>query len=296
MTPVNKPKCSQGRAGTRVADCFTELGIPDGFVNVSSNWTFDPKTETFDEAYILANILNGNFTPFIDSEDFTPNNEANVFVTRNTGRKKLVRRGLIEQTFVYSNGRIWHGHAASNDHSGSKRLIFVYKTGEIVTAEDGSGNLRGFRLSHQTTEPFKDNDGTNPGETMIMVQLTDTDVFNTEAAILREDELGIELASVFAGSLESYIESVAVPAVGGTDFVVKVAPDANRCAYIAGINDFQVSGQTVATVVFDPNNSEYTISTDPATAGNKTITIGAVGNVAAQVGTLLYSGSTIVSV
>lgn len=297
MIPVFNPKCNLTQRGTGISDCYTELGIPDGFINSDIDWSIALASGTLDAAYILGEIKKGNFVPFNNALEFSPNNEEDVYKTYNTGQKKRVRKGLIEQSFTYSNGRAWHAAAASNDHNGTKSAILIWKSGHIGFDSTPDGKeIKGLRVSHQTTAPFSDNDGQNPGETMIMMQLVDTNAYNQNLLIVSEEDLGVDFSEVFAGALDSFIEVQGTPAASDTTIQVKVSPFANRNAFIAGITDFQVSGQTVSGATYDAATKTYTITVDSLTAGDKTISLGVSGDVAAEVSGKLYSGNTSISV
>jgi len=297
MILINNAQCGLNRRGTCVSDCFTELGIPDGFIAVDTDWTADTATTTIDAAYILNEIKVGNFVPFTNAVDFTPNIEEDVFKTYNTGQKKLARKGLVEMTFTYSNGREWHAAAASNDHSGSKSLILIWKSGHIgLQSNDDGLTVQGLRVSHQTTAPYSDANGTDPGETRITVQLVDTDAYNQNVVIVDEDDSNTNYSVAFCGALDTYVEVQGTPAVGDTTIVVKLSPYATRSSLVAGVVDFTVSDQVVSGAVYDPLTGFSTITVDPLTAGVKTIQLGTATEVAAEVSGKLYSGGTTITV
>ncbi len=296
MIPIFNANCGLKNRGTKVSECYTKLGRPDGFINVDSTWSL-PASGDLTQEVILAEIKKGNFVPFNKAREFATANEDDVYKTYAGGDKLLVRKGLIEMDFTYSNGRAWHGAAAANDHSGTKSCILVFKSGHLLFDSNADGTeLKGLRMSHQTTAPFKDNDGQNPGETMIKIQLTDTQAYNQNVVVVSEEDLGLDFSDAFAGALDSYIEVVGNPAASETSIVVTVSPFANRSSKIAGIEEFKVSGQAVSAVVYDAATSQYTLTVDALTAGTKTISLGAEGEFAAEVTERLYSGSRTITV
>lgn len=298
MILINNANCGLSRKGTGISNCITVLGAPDGFINVDNDFTAAASAVSITQDYINTEIKNGNFVPFNNVFNFTPNIEENVYETSPlTGQKKLVRRGLVEMSFEYTNGREWHGAASTNDHSGSKAAILVWNSGHLGFQTDDNGEtLRGFRLSHQTTSPYTENDGSNTGKTMIAIQLTDTEAYNQNLVLVSEDDTDVTFNNAFNGAIDTFIEVQGTPTVGDTSIEVKLFANTSRGSAIAAVTDFTVSGQTISTAVFDPATRIVTINTDALTAGVKTIQIGSATEVAAEATGKLYSGSTTVTV
>lgn len=297
MILINNAQCGLALRGTAVPECFSKIGYPDGFIACDTDWVADATAVTIDKSYITEQTKLGNFVPFIGALDFAPNIEDDVFKTYGTGLKQLSRKGLVEMTFTYSNGREWHGAAASNDHSGSKAMILIWKSGHIgLQSDDNGATVRGLRVSHQTTSPYKDANGTDPGETMIAIQLVDTKAYNQDVVIVDENDSNVTFSTAFAGALDTYIEVQGTPSVADTTIVVRLSPFASRSSLVAGVTNFTVSGQVVSGAAYDAATGFATITMDALTAGTKTIQLGSATEVAAEVSGKLYSGGVTITV
>lgn len=297
MILINNAQCGLNQRGVGIAECYTKLGIPDGFIAVDTDWVAVASAVTIDKDYILEQIKLGNFVPFNRAVDVTANIEEDVFKTYQTGQKKLSRKGLAEFVFTYTNGREWHAAASSNDHSGSKAAILIWKSGHIgLQSNDDGKTLRGLSVSHQTTSTWKDANGTDPGETMISIQFTDTQAYNENVMIVDESDSNTNYRVAFSGALDTYVEVVGTPGVGDTTINVKLSPYASRSSRVAGVTDFTVSDQAVASATYDAATGISTITLDALTAGSKTIQLGTETEVAAEVTGKLYSGGTVIVV
>ena len=63
--------CTQTRKGTNIPNCVVPDGVPEGFHLVPKGWILDPATDTFDTAFIKAQIKLKKMFPFLDAINYT---------------------------------------------------------------------------------------------------------------------------------------------------------------------------------------------------------------------------------
>ncbi|WP_438423135.1 hypothetical protein [Aquimarina macrocephali] len=262
-TEVNYIDCEAGaRKGTGVLSCKIPTEIPDGFIAVSPSWEFDPATEDFNAAYIVQKIQEGVFHPFLKAVDFNEQNEDTTFKTYNTGIKIPTRRGLPELEFTYSNEYSWHAAAYSFNGYGNYNFILGWKNGVIGVATKADGKLTGLSGGYLNVKTFKNNNGSDPSETMIGFQLTSDAQYNSKMALLKDSVNGFSIDEV-RGVIDAKI-TVTLPAVGATTTVVKVVAEYNPAVEIKGLafGDFKITGKTVTASTFNSATGEYTLTHD----------------------------------
>ena len=93
-TLVNFFDCNSARLGTGTPSCDIPTGVPTGFFLVPKTWRLDTTTETFDSAYITAQIKAGTMIPFLGAINFTDNSEESVIYTTQLGVKLLASLSL----------------------------------------------------------------------------------------------------------------------------------------------------------------------------------------------------------
>lgn len=275
MINGNSVDCSASQKGTGLVECIQELGKPNGFIDISSSWTADRITDTIDLAYINNQVLLGNYTPFPDSVDFVDNTEDDVFQTFTSGQKRIVRDGLPEFDFVYTNGYQWHAAAYSHNTNQNGAIALIWENGVIGFAMRSGNTIGGLKRGYMKTKPFQNNDGSNVSQTMVSFQLLSALEYNTKMYLLNEDTLGFSLGEI-KGAVDVTFEINTPIAVGATAFSAKVHATANRNIAVLGLlpANVQLTGQTIGGAVYNAATQEYDFTIDAATAGTKTLSLG----------------------
>ena len=290
----NTLDCDSSKKGTGLSDCIQELGKPIGFIDLSTSWSANTTTDTFNQAYFTNLLLEGTFIPFGDSVDFADNTEDDVFQTFTSGDKRLVRDGKPEFDFIYTKGYHWHAAAYSHNSNQNGAVAFVWDNGVIGFAITGQGTIAGLKRGYLKTKTFQNNDGSNVSLSKFSFQLRDAKEYNTSMYLINEDNLGASLDDVMKGAIDTRLAVTAAVATGATTFSVNVTAAGNQGLPILGLlpANFQVSGQIVAGAVYNATTKEYDITIDAATAGSKVISLGNGSNeIAVDLSGTIYSGS-----
>lgn len=293
MILINSLDCGVSKKGTGLIDCFQELGKPSGFLDVGADFELDVQSGALDLSTINDLIKAGSLTPFTNAVDFADNSEDSVIETFSAGTKVKVRSGLPEFEFTYVNGYNWHKSAYSHNGFGGA-IILVWENGVLGfdTSADGT-KIKGLRRGLLDVKTFSNNDGSATSKTMITLQLLNADAYNSSMALLNEASMGFGVDEI-KGAVDTSITIVGTPAVTDTEIVVSVSPSANSSIGIGGavVGDFTVTGQTVSGVAYDATTKQYTLTVDSLTAGEKTVSLGTSGDVAVEIASVLYSGSS----
>lgn len=267
---VDSKNCEAGAIkGTAVLDCQIPLDIEDGFIAAPTSWEFDPSTETFDIAYINQKIKEGVFIPLLGARDFADNSEETQFKTYNTGDKIPVRDGKPEKQFTYSNGYAWHKAVYSLKGLTGYGTIAAYKNNVLGFGKKSDGKLKALNANYFDVPNFKSPNGSDPGETMVMFQLSNNAEYNNMALID-----GVENGFTVNEILGYYDLAISIPTVpldGTSAFSAKVTLEYNPAINIKGltVDDFKLTGRTIDTATFNENTGlwDFTVGT-PFSSGD----------------------------
>lgn len=269
-TEVNFIDCAAGaRKGTGVLTCKVPTGIPDGFIAVSPSWEFDPATEDFDQAYITQKIKEGVFHPLLKAVDFSEENEGTTFKTYNTGIKIPTRRGLPELKFTYSNEYSWHAAVSSFNGFGNYNFVLGWKNGVLGVSRNADGTLTGLTGGYLDIETFKNNNGTDPSETMIGFQLVNELEYNQGMGLLKDSVNGFNITQV-NGIIDAALTVPTLPITGATTTSVKVVAEYNPGVNIKGLadTDFKITGKTITAATYNTTTDLWDLTHDAYSSGD----------------------------
>ena len=303
-TLVNFFDCNSARLGTGTPSCDIPTGVPTGFFLVPKTWRLDTTTETFDSAYITAQIKAGTMIPFLGAINFTDNSEESVIYTTQLGVKLLARDGKPEFTFDFSKGYCFHSAAFSYNSFGSYDVILTYDNGVVFMAKATATSLKGHTAGLVNTGNFVHRDGAESEKSLVMIQLTNPNEYNSQGALLDPVSNGFDIEAV------NGIIDVAVGFTGsGTDYVATITAACNSAIDISAIDAADLrwtglvagdSAVTVQTVVYDSVARTFAVTASAtlvasvATLGLQLISAGPplepVAEIPASSG-ILYKGS-----
>lgn len=255
----NYKDCDLQELGTGFRDCEVTPGVLDGFFLVSKSWSHDPTTETFNDAYITAQIKAGNITPFFDAIGFQNNFTERGIFTSQTGRNVKTSNGLPGWIMDFSNGPYFHKAAYYRNSYNKYNLVLRYDNGVLGMAQTGDGNYKGFSLGLFDVDNWMGADGSDPNKTPIMLALTNADQYNKDIVYLDPT------ANSFDLDTHSGVYDVTITHVSNAtaDVVVDIFATANGAIPIQGleVGDFRAIGTAIAiSSVADDSAGRYTIT------------------------------------
>lgn len=294
-TFVNYLNCTTSAGkGTGSVACELSTGIPDGFILVPKTWSIDPAVVDFDAAYIKTKIQEREFHPFLDAVDFAENSEETVFKTYNTGISAPVRKGLPQLDFIYNNGYCFHTAATSFDSFDKYNIILTWKNEVLGAAYKADGvTLTGLDCGYVDTATYKNNNGTDPAETMIKIQLKNSTQYNGRMALLSAAENNIDFLDI-NGIVECKM-LVDLPLDTATTVSVSVKAECNSSINVLGLTDtnFIVTGKTVSAAVYNATTEKYDLTTTAFASGDVftiSLTDGVYSNV--EIASVIYTGES----
>lgn len=298
MTNVDYLECTNGaQGGTGVLGCEPPTGVPTGVITTPKNWVFDPATETFDNAYIKAQIKAGVFTPFLNAVGYENQDEAAEIFTTNTKVKIKSIDGKPGFALDFKKNYHFHTAAYNRNSFNAVDVLLVYDNGSIFAAHDGTGKIKAHTVGIFDTMNFKHADGSAVQKTTIMFQLTEPKEYNTMGAILNPSANNFNL-KLIRGVVDAVITKISNATVTG---VVKVMAKANGAIPIKGltVDNFQATGTTVTidTAVFNAATNEYTLTfSADVSAQWATLRINlfdtADSTTVVEIASMLYQGAT----
>ena len=259
MIRPNYLDCNQRRKGTGKINCEVPDGVPNGFYLVPKSWRLDPSSDTFNTAFLKAQVKAKQMVPFLDAINYTQNNEEDVIFTTQTGVQLLSRNGKPFFSFDFDNGYQWHKAAYGYKSYGSYDVVPVYDNGVVFLAETNDGKLKGHTAGLINPQTFKNKDGQNPSMTTFGMQLTNPEEYNTSGVLLDPVSESFDVDAV-PGIVDVNIEKVSNDTA---DVVVNVTMENNPAIPTLGLStgDFRALNTEIAILdVTDNGSGNYTIT------------------------------------
>lgn len=269
MIQPNFKNCIEGTRGTGLPECLATLGYPMGFIRTNKNWNIEIETGMIDKDFIVDQIQAGNFVPFLGAKVVTQNTPETTFKEYDNGEKIAIRNGKPEFSFEYS--KTVHFNKIAYSHNGYKngKVILTFSNGAIFLPESSDGlSLQGFDLAMQNTGTFKFKEGSEPGKTIITIQLGAEDQFNAKGVILSKEELGFDINNDIFGIIDTNIKLS--PIAAGSSLVADIKASMNSAFNIKGLvaDNFRVvingSPEVAASATYNDIAGNYTIGTTSA--------------------------------
>ena len=182
--------CSTTRKNLGAPNCIINEGRLVGFVQVPKGWSRNTTTDAFGLAYVNEQIQLGNFNPVLDAVEATNNTPEPTTEEYQGGVMSVVRNGLPQFTFKFVK-RGWKYASALYTWNSFQAfdVLFVFDTGAIGALVDGT-TLSGFPLGMLNTGTYMFTDGSVSDSVSVTMQITNADLFMTNASILTSATLG----------------------------------------------------------------------------------------------------------
>lgn len=231
-TLINAVNCKKYVAGLGLIDCEPFFGEPKSVFVTPPSWSV-PVSTTIDLDYIVTQVQNGVFIPFLNAVQFTENTGDPTRQDYTGGNRRTVRNANPDYTFEFDNGISWHTAAYSyNGYKG--RVILVDKAGNIKLQRNVAGDtLTGFLADDINTRTYRQASGDTSAGTMLDIHLDNPEEFNRQMVMISRDTLGTNINSELNGVIN--VKIAVVSASVANDIVVDITAVANSSFGIEGL-------------------------------------------------------------
>jgi len=185
MAILTGKRCTTALLGTGGEVCDIIEGQPVGFIGVPKSWRLNKATDVLNYSYVMAQIQQGIFVPFIGAFKGTPETPDAQRETAPNGTESIVTLGLTKYMFTYKKNLSFQKSAWSHNSTGLYDFLIIYDSGVIKVCETPDGTqIKGFDGVYLQTKAWKENDGSTSAETVIEFQLSSAQEINQYATYL----------------------------------------------------------------------------------------------------------------
>jgi hypothetical protein len=292
--------CQADRRNIGVEPCAVKSGQKKGHIQVPKGWSLNIATETFNKAYINAQIQSGAFKVIGGAYAVTTETAEDTTQESTSGQLSVVRKGLPIVSTTVKKGYEFHAGAFDMSADGIYDVLEIFETGVIgaALAKDGL-SIGGNSVGMYEVATFQDNNGSESASTMIKYQLTDVAQYNKDRVYLTN--LDFNPNTEINNIVDVTMSGRAV--VTGNKVYVKANWSRNLGVSILGLAalNFKVSingvdSVIVGAVAYDSTTKEYAITPTATMVASNTVVVKLYDAIAlvnvAVVGTKFYSGYT----
>lgn len=274
-TLINVQNCAKQLLGTGLLDCVIRKGKITSVIKTKPNWKFDPATETFNLAYVVAQVQKGNFAPFLNTLD-TVNNTPESY-TKEYGDHAIavVGNGKPQRSLEFDNGIYWHQAAASYSGFRNGGVIEIDANGNVWLQRNVAGTeLKGFDTNMFNVPTFTDPVNDETAKTFIMYQIRNEVAWTNQITMISKDTIGADLNEELKG-----FNSVTITGTATTSTItIDVTSSGNLSFGINALDEDALRVRNITTGLVVPLdavtpvvdvNGRYTLEpTTNITAGN----------------------------
>jgi len=249
MIQINAVSCNKALFGTGLVPCELRLKDFKSFLIVPKSWSLNLLTGTFDKDYVVAQIQNGTFVPFLNTVEFLNNTPDPTTKEYQGGITAVIRNGKPQYSFEYDNGIGFHKAAYGYNSFQTYNVIIVDSAGTVAVAESADGlSVTGFALSMLNTRTYVPQVGDETAKTLIEFQISNEEQFNKRMALIPVDQSGVDINSELMGVVGVNIKGTASVANG---FIVDVTAVNNTIFGIEALdeNSFRIRNTITNTVL-----------------------------------------------
>lgn len=196
MVLINQKNCNTSIQNLGVADCIINNGRITGMIAVDPAWGIDTESGTFDAAVVNELIQDGTFIPITGAVEVVNGTPEATTEEYQGGVMSVVRNGLPMFTFKFLKGWSYARALFSMNSFQSYKLLLVFEDGSIAGAIDGT-TFSGYALGMLNTNTYFHTDGATSGYVNTVVQLTSTDEYNLNTAVLDRSTTGFDANKLF---------------------------------------------------------------------------------------------------
>jgi hypothetical protein len=190
MVLINQKNCSTSTKQLGVPDCVINNGRITGEISVDPAWSIDILTDTLDLATVNDLIQDGTFVPILGAVEVVNNTPEPTTEEYQGGIKSIVRNGLVELAFKFLKGGWAYARALYSMNSfQARKSLFVYEDGSISGTLDGT-TFSGYTKGMSNAGTYMHTDGNASGYVINTIQLTSTEEYNLNTAVIDKSALG----------------------------------------------------------------------------------------------------------
>lgn len=275
MININSKNCLKLLLGTGMVPCELKLKDFKSFLLVPKSWSLNVLTGTFDSEYVVSQIQNGTFVPFLNTVGFVVNTPETTTKEYPGGIMAAIRNGKPLFSFEYDNGPAWHGAAYSYNSFQAWNVLIVDSAGTIIALSSADKTkITGFPLSMLNTATDTPQVGDETAKTIITFQIANEEAWNTRKALLTTDISGVDINTDVNGIVSVIMTGTSSVANGHK---LKVVADSNETYGIMALATTNIRARNTVTntvmpitTVAETTPEDYTVTfTTPPTAGVK---------------------------
>ena len=299
---INAKNCDAVRKNLGVPECILNNGRITGMILTDNDVSYDLTTGTIDLTTANLAIQNGTFVPILKAVEVINNTPDPTTEEYQGGIISVVRNGLPQFTFKFLKGWAYARALYSYNSFQNFKVFLVFEDGSIAGVVDGN-TLTGYSLGMLNTGTFMHTDGAVSGYVTTTIQLTSTDEYNLNTAVLDRGYLGFNANNLFPIT-DILMTGRADVSENKIYFKPKFAM--NTSSILGGITianlkltiDGATSTITPLSLVYNSLNEEYELATATTitTGSNVVVELYDTPNLVnvAKIGLQFYKGSTVV--
>jgi len=196
MIAINQKNCTSAVKNLGVPDCIINNGRITGMIPVTPSWSIDVSSGTISQTVINDLVQAGTFIPILGAVEVVNGTPEATTEEYQGGIMSVVRNGLPMFTFKFLKGWAYARALYSMNSFQSYKLLLVFEDGSIAGALDGT-TFSGYSLGMLNTGTFMHTDGSVSGYVNTVVQLTSTDEYNLNTAVIDKSVLGFNANNLF---------------------------------------------------------------------------------------------------
>ena len=300
MVLINQKNCNNTTKNLGVPDCVINNGRITGMIAVAPDWTIDTTSGTIDQTTVNDLIQDGTFIPILVAVEVVNGTPEPTTEEYQGGIMSVVRNGLPMFTFKFLKGWAYARALYSMNSFQSYKLLLVFEDGSIAGALDGN-TFSGYSLGMLNTGTFMHTDGSVSGYVNTVVQLTSTDEYNLNTAVIDKSVLGFNANNLFpitdivmtgrADASEGKVYFKAKYAMNGASVLGGIAI-ANLKSYVDGVSDTI----TALSLTYNATTEEYEYEPTATITTSSSIVVSLYDSTntiaVAKIGTKYYKGAT----
>jgi len=295
---INQKDCSKTIQNLGLADCILNNLRITGMIATSPAWSIDLTSATLDLTTVNDLIQDGTFIPINGAVEAVNNTPEATTEEYQGGIMSVVRNGLVQLTFKFLKGWAYARALYSMNSFQQYKVLIVFEDGSIAGAV--SGNIfSGFTLGMLNTGTFMHTDGSASGYVNTTIQLTSTDEYNLNSAVIDRSILGFDANGllpitdiVMTGRADASENKVYFKAKFKTNQSQNLLglAIANLKSYVEGVADTI----TALSLSYNSTTEEYSYTPTATLVASDTVVVELVDGAkdVALVGTKYYKGKT----
>ena len=297
---INLKNCLNFIKNLGVPDCIINNGRIVGKILTKPDWSIDITSATLDLATVNGLIQDGTFIPVLGAVEAVNGTPEATTEEYQGGIMSVVRNGLPMFTFKFLKGWAYARALYSMNSFQSYKVLLVFEDGSIAGALDGD-SFSGYSLGMLNTGTFMHTDGSVSGYVNTVIQLTSTDEYNLNTAVIDKSVLGFNANNLFpitditmtgrADVSENKVYFKAHFAMNEASTLAGIAI-ANLVSYVSGVADTI----TAASLTYNTSTDEYSYTPTATLTTSTPVVVSLYDSVntiaVAKIGLRYYKGAT----